>query len=568
MLSELKEELEYCRRKWQLAREKNNESQSQWNDLRSEFSRRKLQDANNSAESGYSDEPVSDDDNSDVESVKAENIQPNRSELASPSTKLLRQHSVSPIRGETSKKRNTSAPPITTFLTEVFQTAPELVPSNLTLQASVVTKPVENSDLSYAARSSVVESKTSAKIVVKNVACEEPSTSSGVKSKSVDEVRPRLSRELRKKATKVKEKRKDEETLEEMFFRLSGQEPPQPEVSENYDDELDDEIEDKQEMTTDETVLLENDVLQSTAHIDTENPPNPKDVTNMILSEEDDERRAQRAARFQRLEAQCQELITQVVNNSIRGDELNLQLDNVQRRFTPSRENSKSVDKSDEEGATACSFTGTSTEIASKGHTDECLSQREQEYTSRRAERLKRLEEECKEFLNKQNRSKIRANEISNKLDKLHQRYGSQEHPEADPSENQENKKEIVLTEEEEAYTARRAERLRRLEEQSAELLEKMAQSSSRAKSIENSLDDLHSKFDGNESTTETCIDSRLAVECCVEDIVQDDDVLPSVQSGSSDDHSNEILESSISVTKNVLDENEDTVSNGENDGN
>ncbi|KAJ6635781.1 hypothetical protein Bhyg_14367 [Pseudolycoriella hygida] len=453
MLNELKEELEYCRRKWALAREKNNESQSQWNNLRTEFSQRKLEDANNSGESGYSDEPVSDDDNSDDELAK-----------------LHRGHAASPNRNETT----TSSPPVSSFVTQVFQTTSEIVPENLK-QASVVSKPVENCDLNYAATSSVVEPKTAAKITVKNVACSGPSTHTGVKPKSGDEARTRLSMELRKKPMKSNEKKNNEETLEQMFFRLSGQEPPNLEdsvTSEQYD-----EIED---LKTDEEILLQ----QTTSALVSDDPPNREDITSIILSEEDEERRVKRAARFQRLEEQCQQLITQVINNSTRGDELNLHLDNMQRRFTPSRENSKSLDKSDEEGATGCSSE------ASK-ETTECLSQREQEYTSRRAERLKRLEEECKEFLNKQNKSKMRANEMSNKLDKLHQRYGSQERcRETQVTENCDNS-EIELINEEEEHSNRRVERLKALDDQSVELLDRMAQSTSRANDIERTLDEL-----------------------------------------------------------------------------
>ncbi len=561
MLNELKDELEYCRRKWALARAKNTETQSQWNDLRSEFSKRKLQDANNSGESGYSDEPVSDDDNSDNESAK--NIPAVGSESASTSKKLIRMHSVSPIRNETLKKRDTSAPPIATFSAQVFQTTSEIVPANLTLEASVVTKPVENLDLNYAAKSTVVEPKTATKITVKNVSCERPSTSSnsgvknvscvrpptssnrGARPKSVDEVRPRLSRELRKKVTKTTEKRKGEETLEEMFFRLSGQEPPAPEPSandESDDEDLEEEVEDIDEVKSNEATLVEPDVLQMSNALVTDESFDVEDISNVILSEEDEERRLRRAARFQRLEEQCQQLITQVINNSTRGDELNLHLDNVQRRFTPLREGSKSIDKSDEEGAAGCS-----TETVRKDET-ECLSQKEQEYTSRRAERLKRLEEECKEFLNKQNKSKIRANEMSNKLDKLHQRYGSQESSEPDASVISENK-EVVLTEEEEAYTARRAERLKRLEEQSAELLEKMAQSSDRAKNIESSLDVLHSKF-GEKDVPETSTDSQFVEDEILDvadiTLASDNPLLFESNSGAIQSSSIEILEDQI----------------------
>jgi hypothetical protein len=71
LLNELKEELEYCRRKWSAARQKNNDTEAQWRVLRTEITNRKLpakpadiDDANQqSAESGYSgDEQLSDDD--------------------------------------------------------------------------------------------------------------------------------------------------------------------------------------------------------------------------------------------------------------------------------------------------------------------------------------------------------------------------------------------------------------------------------------------------------------------------------------------------------------------------
>lgn len=60
-MNELKAELEYCRKKWALARALNNESEEQCKQLRHEFSMRKIQDQN-SGESGYSDEQPSDDD--------------------------------------------------------------------------------------------------------------------------------------------------------------------------------------------------------------------------------------------------------------------------------------------------------------------------------------------------------------------------------------------------------------------------------------------------------------------------------------------------------------------------
>ncbi|CAH0625529.1 unnamed protein product [Chrysodeixis includens] len=64
LLNELKEELEYCREKWEQAREKNTQSEKDWRNLRAEFLSRKAKPGspsfNNSGESGYSDERPSD----------------------------------------------------------------------------------------------------------------------------------------------------------------------------------------------------------------------------------------------------------------------------------------------------------------------------------------------------------------------------------------------------------------------------------------------------------------------------------------------------------------------------
>jgi chromosome segregation ATPase len=59
MLTELKQELEYCREKWERARQKSSESEVEWRKLRKEFASRKKQPLNllnNSGESGFSDE--------------------------------------------------------------------------------------------------------------------------------------------------------------------------------------------------------------------------------------------------------------------------------------------------------------------------------------------------------------------------------------------------------------------------------------------------------------------------------------------------------------------------------
>ena len=65
LLTDLKEELEYCRQKWLEARDKNSSTEEQWRQLRNEFASRKTtinDDYNNSVESGYSDDKSSSDE--------------------------------------------------------------------------------------------------------------------------------------------------------------------------------------------------------------------------------------------------------------------------------------------------------------------------------------------------------------------------------------------------------------------------------------------------------------------------------------------------------------------------
>jgi len=61
LLNELKQELEYCREKWESARQKNSETAREWKQLRKEFAARRARDAadNNSGESGLGEEETS-----------------------------------------------------------------------------------------------------------------------------------------------------------------------------------------------------------------------------------------------------------------------------------------------------------------------------------------------------------------------------------------------------------------------------------------------------------------------------------------------------------------------------
>ncbi|XP_050312067.1 uncharacterized protein LOC126747453 [Anthonomus grandis grandis] len=72
LLTNLREQLEHSRAKWQEAREKNSKTEKQWKQLRVEFASRRntLVNDSNSQESGYSDERTSSDDESEVDVPK------------------------------------------------------------------------------------------------------------------------------------------------------------------------------------------------------------------------------------------------------------------------------------------------------------------------------------------------------------------------------------------------------------------------------------------------------------------------------------------------------------------
>lgn len=406
MLNELKEELEYCRRKWALAKEKNNESQIQWDSLRLEFSKRKELDASNSAESGYSDGPASEDDDDNV-AATSPNRRGNKEKfllkVEQSGRKMSRIHSVSPIRcaKETILNRRNSDTTVTQFATEMFQSTTPVMVQPIVHTASAGENSVKIG-VHFGADSSASSSGGQVKVTEPNVDTSSKSCTATVRklieskasiAKSKTCFEQRTSRTAQKAATE-----KPEESLEAMFVRLSGQE------NENNDESTD---EDEPETACEELNSVESNILAK-----------------------DEERRKLRAARIQRLEEQCKSLLTQVTKTSNRNDELNRQVDKIQSRFTPVRETkaptlpprAQTFDVAENHDEPIAS-----TSAVPRAKTDEeCLTPAEREYTSKRAERLKRIEAECKAFLNRANTRANRATEIDNQVEYLHGRHSGE----------------------------------------------------------------------------------------------------------------------------------------------
>lgn len=374
MLNELKEELEYCRRKWTLARAKNDETQTQWTALRREFTARKLQDLGSqlSAESGYSDDPVSDEDGAD---------------------------------DETPPLSATVEPEVEKNTVELVQAADEvLVEQPLVVQLASIPEPVAGTSAALAA-GSTASSKESAS----------------------------TKRDPRKKKTKspAKTKTSGAESLEAMFYRISGL--AQPEDAESSSDDSDSDYDDDAVVEYAHADDAEESVpsVEESAQTDIGTPEEENTIiqpsTSVLVDSEDEERRQRRVVRFERLESQCQQLIQQVLRNSTRGEELNRQLDNVQNRYkTPTRETSAEPSTSAAatlaDSASASATESTPLDTATE---ERLLTPREQEYTSRRTARLLRLEEETREFMERMSQRNARATTLNDRATEIHEHHSA-----------------------------------------------------------------------------------------------------------------------------------------------
>ncbi|XP_034941111.1 cingulin-like protein 1 isoform X2 [Chelonus insularis] len=113
MLQELKQELEYCREKWESARQKNTNTEMEWRNLRREFAARKMlavdDSFNNSAESGFSDERGDDTDEDDIPNEERLRIGPRRrTRKESPRTPTPDTESDHPTDNESSESKAVS----------------------------------------------------------------------------------------------------------------------------------------------------------------------------------------------------------------------------------------------------------------------------------------------------------------------------------------------------------------------------------------------------------------------------------------------------------------------------
>uniref|UniRef100_A0A182RLR5 Uncharacterized protein n=1 Tax=Anopheles funestus TaxID=62324 RepID=A0A182RLR5_ANOFN len=150
---------------------------------------------------------------------------------------------------------------------------------------------------------------------------------------------------------------------------------------------------------------------------------------------------------------------------------------------------------------------GTSSSV-DKTEEQVALSEEEQKYLQRRAERLERLEREAKEFRNRLSKTVHRGTEIAAQIDEIHNGFmarQSESSPVAGCSGVAQTNDKVdlsCLTDKEREYTSARTERLERLENESQKLLRQMNQTIRRGSSLTTKLDMLHTRY-GSPATNE-----------------------------------------------------------------
>ncbi|KAI9586012.1 intracellular protein transport protein USO1 [Glossina fuscipes] len=540
LLSELKDELEYCRRKWAAARAKNDESQEQCNDLRREFAKRKLEDSNNSAESGYSDScgPASEeedherlpliDNSGDILEVAGACSTYRRKrlrEMFEHTRKIKRMQSNSPGRAASNVSsdrvvvlRWNSAPPTCGWRGSGYcgdeidnddeeNVTLDLPPTLLTIPSAVLSNELDTTPtgLDRTSRSSqrrsaekqAVNAKVNDKVMGLD---DEPQEERAVRIK-------RLEEQCKSLIKQVLETSDNRERLE-MQLR-------------HFQDEM---------APVKCSVPLKDANIKKRFERMTRASSAP--ITGCLTPREEEYTR-KRSERLGRLEEESRQLISRIRRTADRGNYLRCSLERLRRMPSPEgsfesnteeeheakkvEEKSSNVEKSPEDlriDSTSDSKCFTSNcmtkqspdqqdceeriEVhipnATADTTDSvaksCLTEEEEAYTARRSARLQRLEDESKQLLDKLSRNTQRGDNLGNRLDTLHQRYGNSEAEIAEnielapPLPEQQDSSSLLTVEERidkiEKISINREERLRILEEEGRKLINRLSETSER----------------------------------------------------------------------------------------
>ncbi|KAH8413069.1 hypothetical protein KR009_007781 [Drosophila setifemur] len=459
LLSELKDELEYCRRKWAKARAINDESQEQCDEWRREFARRKLEDANHSAESGYSDSGPQSDEERDLAAVAGDDLVV--AEVVEPPTssstcrrkllrdqfehtrKIKRMQSTSPGRqlnsGEDEESEDivlrwNSAPPTCGWR--------EVAPEHHSEEGDDEDQEEEGARGGHP--------RTSHSSRVKRKALAESAASSGTVSRI-----QKLEEQCKSLIQQVLETSGNRERLEIQLCQFQDEVSP-----------------------AQHAVPLEEFINRKRLERMTRASSAP--ATGSLTPREEEYTR-KRSERLGRLEEESRQLMSRIRRTADRGHYLKKSLDRIRR--APSRE--ASFESNTEEEAAAPSVPKTESSSAPSPLTAE-----EEAYTSRRAARLQRLEQESQDLIAQLSKNAQKGDSLVSKLDTLHE----QNNPERERDQEQPQSSAIISPtveqrlEDIERISANRAERLRLMEAQGNELIARLSSTSERGTAMINRI--------------------------------------------------------------------------------
>ncbi|CAO1428800.1 unnamed protein product [Diamesa hyperborea] len=391
ILNELKAELEYCRKKWALAREKNNESEIQCRALRQEFTLRKIQDQN-SAESGYSDEHPSDADADEDDSTlplkrmvtlgeNAEKFDENLNQFdrtASPTYSERRRSESHDFSEMFMVSRAQSEPPSSSFLVENYGNLLEqiVLPQNL-ISIHVTEAEVFNDEDNNEVIQPIPEVIKEPKIVSvdkRNIVVTMPPP---VLKNNNQKAGPTAQLSSTNKAKKQKKKKVDDkkdgkkktESAEHMFKRLMAGINGESYASEEEDEESDASVEELEldvvepcaAVVQEEEVIVEDlgaacmelvtekieEVKEEIKPIEVREPSPPLDDFSRLTPHEQ-EYLLRREARLVRLELEAKEFYDRMTKNKQRSVDLNDQIDNTHQTFLDrNKERAKAAEDAD-----------------------------------------------------------------------------------------------------------------------------------------------------------------------------------------------------------------------------
>ncbi|XP_016956867.1 ciliary rootlet coiled-coil protein 2 [Drosophila biarmipes] len=454
LLSELKDELEYCRRKWALARAKNDESQEQCDEWRREFARRKLEDANHSAESGYSDSgPQSDEERDVLRADLATVVVEAPTSSAVCRRKLLRDQFEHTRK---IKRMQSTSPGRQGFAGEEDESEDIVLRWN-----SAPPTCGWREDASYSAGAEGGDEEAEAE--------EDGAHGGGPQASHSSRSRQRSQTGLSGTSGTASRIQKLEEQCKNLIQQVL-------ETSGN------------RERLEIQLCQFQDDISPAQHAVPLEEFINRKRMERMTrassapatgsLTPREEEYTRKRSERLGRLEEESRQLMSRIKRTADRGQYLKKSLDRIRR--APSRE--ASFESNTEEEAAPSASKTESAPAASP------LTAEEEEYTSRRAARNRRLEEESRHLISQLSRNAERGDNLATKLDTLHEQHGPNPQPEQAESSASISQTVEQRLEDIERVSANRAERLRLLETQGNELIARLSSTSERGTAMINRI--------------------------------------------------------------------------------